>query len=271
MKWLQARRGLGFVWRGAGLPVARAGGRAGAWLTQPPDDRHRASLPPCHAQAAAASSGRLLGAVVLERLPVVFPYPPEWELEYAAWREGLHAKQYKVLPKEFTEPKQSELGDSATRWQPADRVTAADREGDRRALRRRLDQILFLLVRPRRAGSGAAAADGWVFPAAENQAGESMRATAERALAEALTEDAGVQPFFVGNAPTGHHAPAAAPAAATGAGGGETLFFHRCQLIRGTPALRAGGAWGDHAWVAKDELGEYVKDPALLELLQKML
>lgn len=211
------------------------------------------------ASSAAAAAGKLVGVCVFERLPVVVPRPPEWELEYAAWQAQLRQQQkhYKILPREFTDQKQSEEvdGGAAGRWQPAPRVTEADTAGDRRSLRRRLDQFLFLLVRPR----GQADAS-WTLPQAENAEGETMRQTAERALAEAVQLE-GVQPFFVGNAPGGHHAP----------GDSTTLFFHRAQLIAGAPALRQGGPWGDHVWAAKDELGEYIRDPALVELLQRML
>lgn len=155
------------------------------------------------------------------------------------------------------------------RYQPADRVTDADRANDRRSLKRRLDQRLFMLVRQKGGGGGwtlmqqgARAAGGRrrrparrapqregrppAHPAtrsvvgaaarphataphslantlhaphacpAENAEGETMRQTAERALAEAV-ETSAVQPYFVGNAPAGH--------AALGDAG--TLFFHR--------------------------------------------
>ena len=45
----------------------------------------------------------------------------------------------------------------------------------------------------------------------------------------------------------------------------------RCQLIQGTPALQAGSGYGEHVWVAKDELPEYIQQPELLSLLQQML
>ncbi len=45
----------------------------------------------------------------------------------------------------------------------------------------------------------------------------------------------------------------------------------RCQLIQGKPTLRPGSGYSDYAWVAKDELGEYIKHKPTLELLQKML
>lgn len=93
-----------------------------------------------------------MGACVLERLPVVVPRPSDWELEHAAWQQQLAERRRKVLPREFTDPKQSEelaaAEGGAGRWKPADRETEADRSGDRRALRRRLDQFLFLLASP---------------------------------------------------------------------------------------------------------------------------
>jgi hypothetical protein len=45
----------------------------------------------------------------------------------------------------------------------------------------------------------------------------------------------------------------------------------RCQLIQGTPALQAGSGYGEHVWVAKDELPEYIQQPELLGVLQQML
>ncbi|KAL4440471.1 hypothetical protein ABPG75_003472 [Micractinium tetrahymenae] len=204
------------------------------------------------ASAAAAASGKLMGAVVFERLPVVIPEEPEWELDYRQWQQAVRAKYMKQLPSEFINAKESELTDEAgPKYEPAPRITEADKANDRRSLKRRLDQRLFMLVRPK-GGS-------WSLPQQENQEGETMRQTAERALAAAVDTEA-VQPYFVGNAPAGHVE-----------ADGATLFFHRCQLIQGTPVLRGSSGLGEHVWVAKDELGEYIDRPQLLDLLQKML
>ena len=179
------------------------------------------------------------------------PPAPAWEVEYAEWQAQLAARRFKTLPKEFTDPKKSAeegVGSGATsRWAPSPRETAADASGDRHSTHRRLDQRVFLLLR--RDG-------GWGFPHVALGEGETTRSAAERALKEALGE-AGFQPYFVGNAPAGH---VALP--------GGTYFFHRCQLIHGKPAPQSVA---DFAWAAKDELGEYIKDPATLETLQKML
>lgn len=204
------------------------------------------------ASTAAASSGKLLGAVVFERLPVIIPEDPDWELEYREWQQSVRAKYMKQLPSEFIDAKESELADGAgPRYEPAPRVTEADRANDRRSLKRRLDQRLFMLVRPK--------GGTWSLPQQENREGETMRQTAERALAAAI-DTAAVQPYFVGNAPAGH----------VGVDD-STLFFHRCQLIQGTPVLKGSSGYGEHVWVAKDELGEYIDRPQVLELLQKML
>jgi large subunit ribosomal protein L46 len=198
----------------------------------------------------------------------------------------------KTLPPAITEDKKAREGagdDAATQWRPASRETEADRSGDRRSLRRRLDQRIFMLVRQKGAKqgstSGPAPHGGWSFPIAEPEKDESTRLAAERALSEALAPDARMQRFFVGNAPAGHAELAVEGTTSfKGEGHGEgdertcekadegrLLFFHRCQLIKGQPALRAGGPYTDLAWVARDELGDYIKNQTLLDLLHKML
>ena len=219
-------------------------------------------MPPLSAYPPQAAAPAAYGACLLERLPLVVPAEPEWEEEFQQWRGALALRHFKRLPGDLVDQKQSAAeaagADPSARWQPAALEGEGDRAGDRRSLRRRLDQRVFLLVRPKAGGASAE----WTFLAAAHRAGESMRQTAERALEEGVSGE-GMQPFFVGNAPAGHAPGAPAPE--------DTTFFHRCQLIDGVPALKAGGPYSDHAWVAKDELGEYIRRPETLELLQKML
>jgi large subunit ribosomal protein L46 len=171
------------------------------------------------------------------------------------------ARRLKPVVKEFANDKRviddTASGDpsSESRWKPAPLETAADRSGDRKTTRRRLDQRIFMLIKKK---NGA-----WEFPHVELQQGENTRTGAERALKEVLGDGDGTfQPYFVGNAPAGH---VAVP-------NRGTFFFHRCQLIQGAPtALAPGGQWGELAWAAKDELGEYITDTHTLEVLQKML
>lgn len=107
----------------------------------------------------------------------------------------------------------------------------------------------------------------WQFPTVPHIAGETMRSAGERALAETLTQG-GLKTYFLGNSPCGH-----APTEGLGAGAG-TLFFHRAQLIRGSPAVSQDAPFGiqDFAWVTKSEVPEYkLRDPGLQELLQGLL
>lgn len=98
----------------------------------------------------------------------------------------------------------------------------------------------------------------WQFPQAEHQEGETMRQTAERALQETIQE--GPQTYFVGNLPIGHVADS-----------GYKAFFHKAQLIKGEAALKQDGKAYDFAWVAKDELPEYIVDEPHQELMSKVL
>jgi large subunit ribosomal protein L46 len=220
--------------------------------------RSRSPLLSSFQQQADASS--LYSACIFERLPLVMPSPPQWELDYATWQETLMARRLKPVPKEFTDDKrvvdeQASGGPSAeSRWQPAPLETAADRSGDKKTTRRRLDQRIFMLIKKK---NGT-----WEFPHVALEQGENTRTGAERALREVLGDGEGTfQPYFVGNAPAGHVALT-----------NGIFFFHRCQLVQGTPpAMSPGSQWGEVAWAAKDELGEYIKDESTLELLQKML
>ena len=91
--------------------------------------------------------------------------------------------------------------------------------------------------------------------------GETMRQTAEHALAEAVSGNATWKTFFLGNAPCGHwQAP------------GATTFIHKAQLIKGEVAalLPATGVY-DYAWLCREEILDTVDDVALRELFEKLL
>ena len=160
-------------------------------------------------------------------------------------------------------------GGGAAAWAPAPRPTPADESGDTSTLRRALDKRLFMLL------GGASPTPR--FPAAVQAAGqdEPIRAAAERALAAAIVASPGSPPletYFVGNAPAGHLAAAAASGVggSAAAGEGATLFFHRAQLIAGDPAP-ASPADGPLAWLTKEELADKVGPGPLADLVRQML
>ena len=98
----------------------------------------------------------------------------------------------------------------------------------------------------------------WQFPQTEHIVGETMRQTAERAVKETVQE--GPQIYFVGNSPMGHVEQCDTKA-----------FFHKAQLIKGLAALKQDAAVVDFAWIAKDEMPNYIQDEATQTLLLQML
>lgn len=94
-----------------------------------------------------------------------------------------------------------------------------------------------------------------------------MRAAAQRALDATLAPDRALQTWFVGRSPCLHHP---APVG-SGGGGGETLFFHRAQLIRGKPRLRAGSGLAEFVWATKAELEARLGDAELAAQLRRAL
>ena len=202
----------------------------------------------------------------LPRSQVVTPEPPAWEVEYESWRATTAAAaRGKAYPDELAAGAVAGLGglqalDSAT-WTPAPRRTAADKAGDEASLERALDSRLFFVLGGAGGGSPVAGNADWHLPAALHEGEEPMRAAAERALAAAAAPAPGSAPletYFVGHAPAGH---LVLP-------GGPTFFFHRAQLITGTPAAAGGGT---HAWLTKAELAERLGGGALGALLLKAL
>jgi ADP-ribose pyrophosphatase YjhB (NUDIX family) len=163
-------------------------------------------------------------------------------------------------------------------------------------MRRRLADKLVLIVRGP-AGSALAGPgrdEAWTFPTAAHKAGESIRQTAERALKHAIGPS---QVYFIGNAPMAHltltHGPggdsgqqeegsvvqpaaaAAAAAAAAHSPAAGHIFFHLAQVVNDpwevTSAAGGAGAAAEHAWVAPDELGQFLSDERLLSLARAML
>ncbi|BDA44260.1 probable 39S ribosomal protein L46, mitochondrial at C-terminar half [Coccomyxa sp. Obi] len=208
-------------------------------------------------------SRQIRAACILERLPVVVPEEPLFEVQYHELRERLFSKYRRELPSEFTKVAGGDSADSAegeageSSFTPAPLVTEADEKHDVKSLHRALDKRLFFLVKSRGADGSE---EAWHFPERSHEPGETIRQTAEGALADVLTDDEGRQVYFIGHSPAGY-----------GRYPGWDLFFHRAQLIKGIATLRPGGSVHDFAWVTKEELPEYIKDPNAQKLFNMIL
>ena len=255
---------------------------------------------------------------------MVAPLPPAWESEYLEWmRSKGRTTEGKQMPAELggdsgsgggggrggggkkggalAEGGGTEEQQDKGKWRPAPRETEADRTGDVTSLRRHLDRRLFLVLGAAgtTATTTAAAAEALealkALPSAEVGPGETTRASAERALAEAVpalsptsssssssSSSGAVEAYFVGNAPAGHFG---LPGGGEGGSGG-TLFFHRAQLVAAGSGdllsaadslFRGGGGGGglgrakQHAWLTREELAERLGGGELGELVKAML
>ena len=136
-------------------------------------------------------------------------------------------------------------------FQPASRITEADRTNDRRSLERCLDKSLFLIVKRNRD------ANSWQFPQGKWNEGETMRQTSERVGDRAVGK---VNRWYISNAPIGHTCYAyPANIQKQRSQYGAKVFFYRCQLIAGSIKLETK-LYKDFAWITRDEVSEYFNE-----------
>ncbi len=195
--------------------------------------------------STSSSLGALYGSMLVERIPVVLPDPPQWEVEYHEWSESRRDRHRVKLPDQIVEPKG--LLENLPDFEPAPRETEADRTGDRKTLQRKLSEYLFLVLKDKNGK--------WGFPKTEHAQSETMRQTAERSLKDFAGES--IECWVVGNAPQGHYEEQ-----------DGTTFYYRGSYLEGDLVLQGG--YTDHAWVTKEELGEFF-DAQHHDLLKRML
>ncbi len=148
------------------------------------------------------------------------------------------------LPEDLVDPKGEfeEVGDpDELMLSAADRETDADRNGDVRTLKRKLDQFLFLVVQD-------AKTKQWGFPKQINDESSqmTMRQSAKQAMDSAI--GSGVETYLVGNAPMGHFLESE-----TDSNESEgTNFYMRAQWLEGDLTLTE--KYADFKWLTKVRL-----------------
>uniref|UniRef100_A0A7N0SWH6 Large ribosomal subunit protein mL46 n=1 Tax=Kalanchoe fedtschenkoi TaxID=63787 RepID=A0A7N0SWH6_KALFE len=191
--------------------------------------------------ASSSSEEKIVAAVLFERLPVVIP---------------------KIEPIVYAFQEFSGKGEYHIDYEPAPRITEADKTNDKKSLQRALDRRLYLLLY----GESYAASDGkpvWHFPEKVYESEDTLRQCAESALKSVIGDLKNT--YFVGNAPMGHMV--VQPATSGEVSSPFKQFFFKSQVI-------ATNKYDikkceDYVWVTKDELLEHFPDR--IEYLNKMI
>ncbi|XP_063268271.1 large ribosomal subunit protein mL46 [Prinia subflava] len=241
--------------------------------------------------AAAPRPWRLFGAMCLLRLPRITQPLEKVEEEMAALMEQIeleksHYSDHEVRKMEEEEQlkrKKESLYDEdeahgktvvmaqdlEEKWEQkflqfkaAPRITDADKSNDRTSLNRKLDSNLMLLVKQKIGNQ-----ELWLLPQVEWQPGETLRSTAERAMATCLGDH--IQAKVLGNAPYGIYKYKFPRAIRTENNVGAKVFFFKAFLQ--SSDLSQAELKADCLWVAKKELGDYLKPEYLKKVNQFLL
>lgn len=199
-------------------------------------------------------------AAMVERLPVVTPDMPDWELDYLDLRAELdrYRKQY---PKELgladpmdkkpvtLEELYASLPEGFT---PAPRETIADETGDIQTLERKLKTRVYLSVRPDDA-------TGWVLPTATLEKDETILDGAKRATSTIAGDK--LKMLCLSNCPMAVDMVPYSEEELKANDGfyGEKIFYMRVQYDEGDveeSKLKNNNDWG---WLDRSEMTDRVK------------
>ncbi|NXJ62803.1 RM46 protein, partial [Rostratula benghalensis] len=148
------------------------------------------------------------------------------------------------------------------RFKAASRITDADKNNNRTSLNRKLDSNLMLLVKQKIGNQ-----ELWLLPQVEWQPGETLRSTAERAMATFLGDH--IQAKILGNAPHGVYKYKFPRVIRTEDNIGAKVFFFKAFLQ--SDDLAQAEPKQDYLWVTKDELGDYLKSEYLKKVNRFLL
>ncbi|XP_028257936.1 large ribosomal subunit protein mL46 isoform X2 [Parambassis ranga] len=240
----------------------------------------RASLQTKTVTETATSPWTLVAAVCLQRLPVISAdlHPLEQEFkemmlqmelerslvsdhelrvleesermsrkkadDYDSDEEGSQGNQEIMLAQDMEDAWEQKLKN----FQLAPRVTA-DIDKDLTSAQRCLADSLFLLAEQQVGREKL-----WLLPQTQWQEGETLRQTAERALASLPGNTAGFKATFLGNAPCGVYKYKLPKAVRTESTVGTKVFFFKAILSDSAPPTSPS-----LLWLKKNELQKYLK------------
>ncbi|XP_078118921.1 large ribosomal subunit protein mL46 isoform X2 [Sander vitreus] len=247
---------------------------------------HRATLQTKSVTEKASSPWTLMAAVCLQRLPVISadcgPIERKFRdmmLQLELEKSLLSDHELRLLEDaermsrkqadDYDSDEEDERGDQEIvlaqdledsweqklkSFQPALRVTA-DADKDLTSLERCLADSLLLVAEQQVGGEKL-----WLLPQTQWQEGETLRQTAERALASL---PAGFKATFLGNAPCGVYKYKLPKAARTESSVGTKVFFFKAILSDSGPPAAPNAPF---LWVKKDELQRYLKPAYMMKV-----
>jgi large subunit ribosomal protein L46 len=196
-------------------------------------------------------------ALIVERLPVVFPDMAPWEKDWENLRDYLDSfgKDY---PKELNLGDRLPMGTFLTDeelfaqlpegYKPAPRVTEADENGDVKTLKRRLMERVYFLVQK----------DGrWTFPVVALKEDETFMDASKRAVVETVGEKMDI--YYVSTCPLAVDMSILTEEerAKVGVYGTKT-FFMKVQHDEFDASL--GKEYEDYAWLTRGEITDRMKE-----------
>lgn len=176
-----------------------------------------------------------------------------------------------LLQEENTSRKEEEEVDTEFKYfEPGPLITRHDKMDNRKSLRRKLDQRLFLLVKKQRDNHS------WQFPQGplplyetfEENVTPELRDVAQSQVDKIVGSKAHL--YMSGNAPFGVYSYAYPKAYQKEIDTyGAKLFFFYGFYVKGKISLPE--KYEDYVWVTKEEMEEYIQDKSLYKYLQKIL
>eukprot|EP01114_Cavostelium_apophysatum_P014180 TRINITY_DN3611_c0_g1_i1.p1 TRINITY_DN3611_c0_g1~~TRINITY_DN3611_c0_g1_i1.p1 ORF type:complete len:308 (+),score=58.81 TRINITY_DN3611_c0_g1_i1:50-973(+) len=249
--------------------------------------------------ASSKSKLRIAAAAIVERVPVVLPEIPEWEIEYMRFTEKRNAvydkeqaaaaqkrvdEEMKIRAKKEKGAKKKadtktegpsgkqkgQKGEDEGEDKIEDivypRITDADKRNDRKSLYRALENRLYLIVKKPREEHAWSFPQGGYEPTAD---GNHLRNTAQRELSEECGSL--MNTFFIGNAPVGSYTYKIPSTLQEKYGNSQKtrVFFYKARYLMGPIRLNKNEL-EDHLWVTKSELKEYLA-PEYYEYVKDLL
>jgi large subunit ribosomal protein L46 len=140
------------------------------------------------------------------------------------------------------------------KFKKADRVTEADKKGDKKSTQRCLDKILYLVVK-----QTLGKVQPWVFPMGLRQDGETLRQTCDRVVESTVGPQLITQPL--GNAPVGlyKYTLPRSSSSERETNVGAKVFFFKSFYRGGTVTTGGNGQVLDYQWLTRDELKQVLQ------------